>query len=131
MDDELLVRIFEAGAVPETGFGHVEHVRVAWWYLRRSSLADAISRFSIALKRFAAARSKPNLYHETVTVAYLLIINQRLETVGREAPWELFASRNADLLTWRPSLLDRYYTPEALWSDRARKTFIMPDRLSS
>jgi hypothetical protein len=38
-----------------------------------------------------------------------------------------FADANADLLRWKPSVLDRYYSPETLASDRARRTFLMPD----
>ena len=33
-----------------------------------------------------------------------------------------------DLLAWKPSALDRLYTPETLASDRARRVFVMPDR---
>lgn len=36
---------------------------------------------------------------------------------------------HADLLAWQPSILDRYYRAETLDSDRARRTFVMPDRL--
>jgi hypothetical protein len=44
--------------------------------------------------------------------------------------WTEFAARHPDLLTWRPSILDRYYKPETLASIRARQTFVMPDRLA-
>ena len=40
-------------------------------------------------------------------------------------------AQNADLLSWKPSILDRYYTADVLWSDRARRTFVMPDNLGS
>jgi hypothetical protein len=33
-----------------------------------------------------------------------------------------------DLLTWRPSVLDEYYTPETIGSDLARRVFLLPDR---
>ena len=35
---------------------------------------------------------------------------------------------NADLLIWKPSILERYYSRELLSSDLARRTFVMPDR---
>jgi hypothetical protein len=31
------------------------------------------------------------------------------------------------LLTWQPSILNRYYSKELLASDLARRTFVMPD----
>jgi hypothetical protein len=69
------------------------------------------------------------LYHETITWAYLLLINERMERGGRQRCWQKFASANADLLTWRPSILQEYYRTETLGSDLARCVFLLPDRL--
>jgi hypothetical protein len=129
MDDEVLVRSFERGEVPEGGFHHAQHVRVAWYYLRHRPLPDALERFQTQLRAFALAQDKPNLYHETITTAYVLLINERLDDGARDENWDAFAARNADLLSWKPSILQRYYRDETLWSDRARRTFVMPDRL--
>ena len=129
MHDEL-VRCFEAGEVPEGGFHHEQHVQVVWHYLCRMALPPALERFSTALKRFALARGKPELYHETITVAFVLLINERIDRAS-PADWPAFAARNADLLQWKPSILERYYAAETLSSARARATFVMPDRLLS
>lgn len=126
MDDELL-RCFEAGEVPPGGFHHEQHVRVAWNYVSRLPLPEARARFTSGLKRFALAQGKPNLYHETITIAYLLLINERVDRTA-SLEWEQFAAQNADLLRWKPSVLDRYYSPEILSSDRAREIFVEPDR---
>ncbi len=127
MTDEQLMHDFEAGRPPEGGFHHPQHVRVAWNYLRSHALPDALDRFCGGLKRFAAAQGATGLYHETITVAYLLLINERLSTT-RELDWEGFAAAHPDLLTWKPSLLERYYRPETLATDHARRVFVMPDR---
>ena len=129
MNDASLVRLVEAGETPPDGFHHRDHVRVAWWYLHQHQLPEALVRFSATLRRFALANGKPDLYHETITTAYMLLINERLDQRGRELTWPEFEARNPDLLTWRPSVLDRYYRAETLSSDRARRTFVMPDRL--
>jgi hypothetical protein len=126
MDDELM-RCFEAGEAPAGGFHHEQHVRVAWNYVSRGALPEALERFTSGLKRFALAQGKPNLYHETITVAYLLLINERIDRAAASG-WDQFAAANADLLAWSPSILERYYSKETLWSDRARHTFLMPDR---
>jgi len=128
MTDEALVALFESGQAPVDGFHHRDHVRVAWWYLQRHPLHDALGRFIAALRRFASAQGKPGLYHETITIAYVLLINECLDT-DRGLDWPAFADRHPDLLTWRPSALDRYYRPETLQSDRARRTFVWPDVL--
>ena len=130
LDDESLVRSFEAGEEPPGGFHHAEHVRVAWWYLRQHPWPAALDRFSTALRRFAAAQGKPGLFHETITTAFVLVINERLDLADRQAPWAEFAANNADLLTWRPSVLSRYYRADTLSSERARRTFVLPDRLA-
>jgi len=119
---------FEAGTLPEECFHHRDHVRAAWLLLREEPPAVALARFSSALKRFAAAKGKTRLYHETITWAYLLLINERMERGGRGLDWNEFAESNPDLLTWRPSVLDEYYTSETIGSDLARRVFLLPDR---
>jgi hypothetical protein len=131
MDDESLVRLFERTEVPPDGFHHRDHVRVAWWYLRQHPLPDALARFGANLRRFALAQGKPDLFHETITTAYLLLINERLDAEHRGLAWEEFAARNGDLMTWKPSILARYYREETLASPKAKRTFVMPDRLQT
>jgi hypothetical protein len=126
--DRDFLAAFEDGSLPADRFHHGDHVRAAWLILREESPAAALGRFSAALKRFAAAKKKPGLYHETITWAYLLLINERMERRGNPAAWEEFAASNSDLMTWRPSVLDHYYTPETLGSDLARRAFVLPDR---
>lgn len=128
MTDEALIQSFEAAEMPPGGFPHREHVRVAWWYLRHYPWLTALDRFRTGLRRFAEAQGATQKYHETVTTAYVLLINERLEADGRNLTWEEFAVRHADLLAWQPSILDRFYTGETLMSDRARRIFVMPDR---
>jgi hypothetical protein len=126
LTDEELFAGFEDTSLPSEAFHHEQHVRVAWLFVRRHGMPEALGRFSQALARFAAAKGKPGLYHETITWAYLLLIAERSARVPADS-WESFAAANRDLLTWKPSVLDRYYTPETLWSGLARRTFLMPD----
>ena len=128
MTDPDFLAAFEDGSLPEDLFHHRDHVHAAWLLLREETPAAALGRFAAALKRFAAAKGKTRLYHETITWAYLLLINERMERLGRDRVWEEFAASNPDLMTWRPSVLERYYTSEALRSDLARRVFLLPDR---
>lgn len=127
MTDDELIRCFEAATDPPGGFHHREHVRVAWWYARRVPLLTAIEQFRSGLLRVAAARGAGAKYHETMTIAFMLLIYERAAGAGEES-WDQFAGRNSDLLAWNPSILDRYYRPETLASDRARARFVCPDR---
>ena len=67
MNDRDFLAAFEAGTLPEERFHHPDHVRAAWLLLREEAPAVALARFSSALKRFAAAKGKTRLYHETIT----------------------------------------------------------------
>src|SRR6188472_3832184 len=116
MTDDQLLTEFEAGRVPEGGFHHRQHVRVAWNYLRMHSLPEALARFCAGLRKFAEAQGATGLYHETITVAYLLLINERLHAC-RAMEWDAFADANTDLLAWKPSILERFYRAETLSSD--------------
>lgn len=112
-------------------FKHADHVRLAWIFLRVFPLHVALEKFSLALRRFAASIDQSDLYHQTITWAYLFLINERLEKTGREADWAHFAAANSDLFSWKKVGLNRYYSPERLDCDMARRTFLMPDRSSS
>jgi hypothetical protein len=130
MTDDQLLTEFEAGRVPEGGFHHRQHVRVAWNYLRVHPLPEALARFCAGLRRFAEAQGATGLYHETITVAYVLLINERLSS-SRDLDWDGFAAAYPELLAWKPSILDRFYSAETLSSDRARRVFVMPDRIAA
>jgi hypothetical protein len=124
MTDREFVAAFEACAVANTDFHHADHIRLAWIYLREYPLLEAIDHFSTSLKRFAAHHGVPGLYHETITWAYLLLIHERM---NGETTFDAFRTAHPDLFTWKPSVLARYYTPETLASEHARRVFVMPD----
>ena len=126
--DQFLISEFEQGRAPGE-FHHADHVRMAFAYVAELPMAEALARFSAALKRFAALKGKPNLYHETITWAYLLLIGERIARAGRRRSWEEFSGRNLDLLEWRGGILERYYTKATLESDLARAHFVLPDHL--
>ncbi len=126
-DDLAFARDFERCRVAGDAFHHEEHVRLAWICLRQAPLAEAAPRFIRLLKAFAAHQGADRLYHETITWAYLLLIQDRLTEMPAAHRWHQFAEHNADLLTYRPSILPRYYRRETLASDRARQSFVMPD----
>ena len=126
MTDDEFVAAFEAAQLSE--FHHGDHVRAAWCYLQSLPVLAALDRFTTALKRFAAAQGKPHRDHETITWAYLFLIHERMSD---GETWSDFAEKNGDLLAWRPSILDRYYRPETIGSQRARATFVLPDALTA
>ena len=128
-DDDLLARFLDT-TLPTAAFHHADHVRMAWLFVMRHGMPAALELFPAALERFAAAKGATGLYHATITWAYLLLIHERQQR-SPAGSWPAFAAANPDLLSWKPSALDRLYTPDTLRSDLARRTFVMPDRLSA
>ena len=128
MTDEELIERFESCTLAGADFHHRDHVRVVWLYLRSNSVLETLGKFSAGLKRFAAANGKPNLYHETITWAYVFLIHERMAGNGSGQSWSEFVDRNADLFDWKDNILKTYYQDETLGSERARRTFVLPDR---
>lgn len=128
MNGDELIEQFEDGTTPAATFHHADHVRLAFEYLSRYSALEALQRFSVGLRRFAAAQGKPQLYHETITWAYLLLIRERIARSGGAPNWPEFVARNADLLVWKGGVLATLYRQETLDSELARHTFVLPDR---
>jgi len=122
-----LIQRFETDAIPEDSFHHADHVRLAFAYLSEYAPLQALDKFSSALKRFAAARGKSQLYHETITHAYFFLIRERMAQYP-DADWENFSRQNPDLLVWKNGLLARYYKGSTLQSDLARAVFLFPDK---
>jgi hypothetical protein len=127
MSNEELIQQFENGAIVNQAFHHADHVRLAFTYLSRFPVLQALDKFSSALRRFAAASGKSQLYHETITHAYFFVIRERMARC-EGADWEDFVSHNPDLLVWKGGILNRYYREETLKSDLARNIFVFPDK---
>lgn len=127
MDDRAFIAAFEACALPPERFRHRDHLRLAWLFLREATFPGALERFAAGLRRFARAIGKEGLYHETITVAYLALVNERMARFGPDLGWEELARRNADLFD-HPGALRPFYREETLGSELARSVFVLPDR---
>ena len=124
--DQAFVAAFEAGHLAPSTFDHRAHVRVACALLRERPFLDACIAMRDGLQRLATAAGKPDLYHETITVALMSALLDRLAGL---AP----ASDVESLITGHPALLDRsmlaaHYSPALLASPAARRRFVLPDR---
>ncbi len=120
-DAEFLAALESAHLAPSC-FRHADHLRAAYLYLRQSGFEGAITRMRRALTRYAAAHGRPGLYHETITVAFLALVNERLSGPA-DRGFEAFAADNAELFD--KHFLANYYRPETLASPRAREVFLL------
>jgi hypothetical protein len=129
MTDSELLDGFERCTLANSSFYHEEHVRVAFLYLSRLPVLEALQRFQEGLRRFASTYGKPDVYNETVTWAYIFLIRERVARMADSPDWATFKASNPDLLDRSPNLLSRYYRPETLSSPLAKSTFVFPDRI--
>jgi hypothetical protein len=124
MTDREFLRLLENCELPEQEFGHAAHVRAAYLYLQDYDFAGALERICRAIRNYARHLGKPGRYHETVTVAYLALIQQHICERGDAGGWPAFARQNAEL--FQPDLLQRFYSRSQLDSEMARRIFVLP-----
>ena len=125
--ERAFVAAFESCELANEAFRHRDHVHLAWLYLGCEPLLRAIERFVSGLKRFAAHHGAPDLYHETITWAFLLLIQDRRGRAGGGGTFAEFELRNPDLFA--KDVLKRFYRQETLGSKLARRSFVFPDRI--
>src|SRR5688572_27126394 len=126
-DDDFLAAL-ETGTLPLAQFDHRAHVRAGYLYVTRHGFGGAVERFARTLKAFAARHGKDGLYHETITVAFLALINEHA-AAGDVSDWETCIAANPELLN--RATLTRFYAPEELASAEARRVFRLPRRRAS
>jgi hypothetical protein len=102
---------------------HSEHVRLGYEMLGRYPFGEAVARFSRGLRLITAKAGRPDVYHETITVAFLAVIGERRVRGGHDS-WDGFKYKNGDLLDKR--CLEKWYDAEQLGSELARRTFCLP-----
>lgn len=178
--DDRFVADFLAGSIAPETFDHRAHLRAAACLLRRMPFLEACIAMRDGLRHIAARAGKPGLYHETITVALMSLVLDRIadeddgsagedgagligtspsthpasrRDAGPRPPSARAAgpagdsidgtdagadatpapgSRDFDALLSRcPELLDRgllarYYRPDMLASDAARRRFVLP-----
>jgi hypothetical protein len=122
-DDAALDR-FLGGMQSNEDFRHRDHVRVAFGMLGRYAFAEAAHLFARELRAIAARAGRPAAYHETITLAFLSLIAEH-RCARRFDSFDQFADANPELLD--KTMLLRWYTPERLESEAARRTFLLPE----
>ena len=121
------LRRFARGEADPADFPHREHVRMAYEMLRRHTFAETVLHFSNAVSAMAARAGKAEAFHQTITVAFLSLIAERMETQPR-SDFAVFASVNNDLFD--KTTLARWYRPERLAMPEARRIFLLPEPAS-
>ena len=126
LTDEQFISALEACLLPPRCFDHAAHVRAGYAYLCRLTFPDAIARMCRTIKRYADSMGKTGLYHETITIAFMALIQERLQVRGAAGGWNGFAAENPELL--RKEALLAYYPRAVLDSPAARRRLVLLPR---
>ena len=121
-----LTRSFKTGALDPATFTHVDHVAVAYEMLRTYEFLEACSKYAASIRALAEKAGAPMKFNATITLAFLSLIAERM-SAGSYQNYDDFISRNADLKSKK--VLEKWYSPERLTCDTARKVFVLPDAL--
>jgi hypothetical protein len=124
LTDQEFLRALEGCELPERDFGHASHVRAAYLYLQSGDFAASLERMRRTIRTYAASLGKADKYHETITVAYLALIQQHICERGDSGGWPAFARDNPEL--FEPGLLLHFYPKAQLQSELARRVFLLP-----
>jgi hypothetical protein len=121
-DTEFLAE-FCACSLPPACFRHADHLRLAWLYVHQQhSLKTAIDKVRDGIRAYATHLGRPELYHETITVAWVHLIASH-----DEPTFEEFLRMNEHRLNGE--LLHRFWSPELLRSETAGREWVAPDRM--
>ena len=101
MNDDQFLAAFEARTLDE--FHHRDHIKVAYLYLRRYPLEDAITKVRTGLQALAVAWGAPvddleKGYHETVTQAWVRLVDRALSDAGAAESADAFCDQQPKLM---------------------------------
>jgi hypothetical protein len=106
------------------GFGHRQHVELAWRYLGAHSPEAAGDAVAVAIRQVAAAHGEPGRFHETLTRCWVRCVAAHRQRWPGDTFAE-FLDRNPRLLD--PRLPAHFYSPGLLNSQDARDRWLPPD----
>jgi hypothetical protein len=123
-DDDAFVAAFYAGRIPNQGFHHRDHLRLAWVQIHRLGLEQASESVTSGILRFATHHGNAVRYNDTMTRFWLRLVAMAISV----HPTMTFEA----LLEAEPHLLEkelpfRHWSRDRLMSPAARTGWVDPD----
>jgi hypothetical protein len=125
-DIEAFIRAFEDGSLPKSEWTHSKHLVMALWYLMRYDSARAIGLIREGIQRYNARQGNHTGYHETITLAWVAVVERFLSVRDLGVPESVLAEELLRQCGGKDYLL-RFYSRERLFSDEARHGWVSPD----
>ncbi len=124
---ELFVRAFEDCSLSRSEWTHSGHLVMALWYLRRYDREKAIALIRDGIRRYNERQRNLSGYHETITLAWVAVIERFLAVKDLDVPVSELAGELLGQCSDKDYLL-RFYSRERLFCDEARACWLPPDR---
>ena len=124
---ESFMRAFEVGSLSKSEWTHSRHLVMALWYLRHHNRDEATSLIRDGIQRFNERQRNPTGYHETITLAWVAVIESFLGVRNLDVPLSILAGELLRQCGDKNYLL-RFYSRERLFCDQARACWVPPDR---
>jgi len=128
-DDETFLAEFEAQRWPLEKWHHRDHLKLAYLYLMRNSLAEAAVKIRAGIIAHNKARGIVNSptsgYHETMTQVWLRLVAATIREYGPAENADAFYERSPQL--HEKKTLRLFYSRELFMSPRAKIEFVEPD----
>jgi len=127
-DNEIedFIRAFEDGSLPRSEWTHARHLVIALGYLRRHDRDKATVLIRDGIRRYNERQGNRTGYHETITLAWVAVIDRFLTGRDRDASISFLARKLLDECCDKDYLL-RFYSRERLFCDEARVRCVPPD----
>ncbi len=123
---ESFMRAFENGCLSKSEWTHSRHLVMALWYLRHHSRDEATVLIRDGIQRFNERQGNLTGYHETITLAWVAVIERFLSVRDLDVPVSVLAGELLGQCGEKDYLL-RFYSRERLFSDEARAHWVPPD----
>jgi hypothetical protein len=126
--DQQFLRAVESAGFPLTQFNHASHIRLAWLYLCQKPLPEAMICFRDTLQHYAAKNGKAEIYNETITFMFILLIHQQIHYgPATDGTWDAFMQANQQFIDSGRHLLMNWYTEKTLMSQEAKQVLRLPE----
>ena len=123
---ESFMQAFEDGSLSRSEWTHSRHLVMALWYLRRHNRDEATRLIRDGIQRYNERQGNFTGYHETITLAWVAVIERFLAVRDLDVPVSVLAGELLGQCGDKDYLL-RFYSRERLFSDEARARWVPPD----
>ena len=129
LDD--LIQAFRFRTLPKAEWTHEAHLRVGAWHVYHYGPDEALEQLRRGItglnERHGTVNSPTSGYHETITRAYVLLLDEFLRVFEVETPLDARVNAIVSSPMASKAMLHRFWSDGLLMSPRARAGWVPPD----